>query len=158
MMIQPSTDLESGVQALYASCQQDSSGDPIILTAAATEDGVEVTGSAIDRQGYDSCVLAITALAKLAATKLLSLGVKYQDSADNSTWNAAVVMQASTTLLTGGGGGTTEEGEVELGLNLRGLERYVRFNITPDLDATGTDTAIWSAVCVLGGKEATPVT
>lgn len=158
MIIQPSTDLETGVNALLASYAQDSSGDPKITVAAATEDNVKVTGETIDRQGYDSCVFALTGSSVLTEAKTASIAVEYQDSADGSTWNTAVAMQASTVAATGDTGGSTEDLLVELGLNLRPRQRYVRFNVTLDLSHTSTDTAMWTASAILGGKEATPVT
>jgi len=144
------------IKAAYACAQQTAAGVAIVLTAAATEDGVKITGESIDRLGYDSAALVVTAKASLANTKTLSFAAEYQDSADNSTWNTAVALYASTVLLTGSGSGTNEEGTKETALDLRGLARYIRFNVTPDLSATGTDTAVWAAVCILGGADRLP--
>lgn len=157
MILGPSSDLEGLVNVVLANYAQDSSADPKITVAAATEDNVKVTGESIDRQGYDSCVFALTGSAVLTEAKLANIAVEYQDSADNSTWNTAVALQASTLAATGGTGGTTEDLLVELALNLRPRQRYIRFNVTLDLTATGTDTAMWTAACILGGKEATPI-
>jgi len=155
-MLHPKTDLVNQVKVSEAGSQADSSGDTIILTAGATEDAVEVTGLTIDRLGYESCVFALGSIATLANTKTISFGVKYQTSADDSTWDTAVVLQAATVLDTGDGVATTFHGAVELGLKLSSLKRYIRFNITPDMSATSVDTAIWSAVCILAGPRVLP--
>lgn len=157
MLLAPATDLAGAVNAYAANYAQDSSGDPKQTVAGATEDNVKVTGLTIDRQGYDSAVLAIAGAAVLAQDKTASFAVEYQDSADGSTWNTAVAMQASTVAATGGTGGSTENFVIELGLNLRNRQRYVRFNVQMDLSASATDVCSWSAAAILGGKEKLPV-
>lgn len=151
MAVAPMQDIGAHVKQVYANGQETAAGVAIVLTAGATEDAVKVTGQSIDRLGFDSVSLATTAKATLAATKTLAFAVEYQTSSDDSTWATAVAMQASTVLLTGGGGGTNEEGCLELNLNMEGLPRYIRFNVTPDLSATGTDTAVWTSTATLGG-------
>lgn len=155
-MIQaPLTDIGHAVKDVIANAQATAAGVAVVLTAGATEDGVEVTGETIDRQGFDSMKLVISYLATLADTKSLSFGIKEQESADGSTWDTATVVQASTAAVTSDGG-TNEAGTVEANINLRSKKRYVRYNITPDLSATGTDTAVWTAAAILGGAEALP--
>lgn len=157
-MLDPKTDLGSHTVAAFANCQQDSSGDPKLLTAAATEDGVEVTGGSINRRDAMSCVLSIAGKAKLTEAKTISFGVKYQVSADNTNWDTAVVMQAATVAATGGTGGSTEQFVVDLPLKLKGLKRWIRFNITPDMSAAGTDICVWGATCHLAGFNTLPAT
>lgn len=148
-------DTGAHIKTLHGSVSQDSSGDPKIVTAGATEDGVKVTGTAVDRLGYMSIELAIIALAVLADTKSLSFAVELQESADNSSWDTAEVIQASTIAVTSDGG-TTESVLENFAVNLDGRKRYIRFNITPDLSATGTDIAIWAAVVAMGGADVLP--
>ena len=124
--------------------------------AAGTGDNTAVTGATIDRKNYGSCSLVIAARAVLADTKLLKIAAAYQESADGSNWDTAVALQASTTLLTGSTGGTTELGVAKFDVNLMGLKRYIRFNYTPDLDASGTDTFETTAVAILGGASVLP--
>lgn len=157
-MMDPKTDLGSLMAAAFANCQQDSSGDPVLLTAGATEDGVEVEGESINRRDAMSGVLTISGKAKLAATKTISFGVKYQLSADNSAWDTAVVVQAATVAATGGGGGTTEKFSVKLPLFLKGKKRWIRFNVTPTMSASGTDIAVWGSGFNLGGYPQLPAT
>lgn len=123
-------------------------------TAGGTGDATAVTGATIDRQGFGSGKLSIAYLTTLAATKTLSFAVEYQDSADGSTWNTAVAIQASTVAATGAL--TASVGKVEFSVDLTGLQRYVRFNFTPDLSNTATDTALCAATFVLGGADELP--
>jgi len=150
----PKTSLGDHTVVQFANCQQSAAGDPVLLTAGATEDGVEVTGEAINRRDAMSCVLSITGKAKLASGKTIAFGVKYQTSPDNSTWATAVVLQASTVAAIYIAG--VEEFEVDLPLSLKGKDKFIRFNITPDMSNTTTDIAVWSAACHLGGFNTLP--
>lgn len=157
-MLLPKTDLGGHVVVKAACSQVDASGDTIILTAGATEDGVKIEGETIDRLYFDSCIFSLGAVATLADTKTLAFAVEYQTSADGSTWDTAVALQASTVLITATSA-TTFHGSLKLALKLgqdNTMKRYIRFNVTPDLSATGTDTAIWSATCVLAGDDRLP--
>lgn len=163
MLFGRQTAIGEQVKCKVANAQATSAGVAKVLTAGATEDGVEVTGETVDRMNTSagamaqSCVLAIPYLASLAAAKTIAFKVDIQDSADGSTWNTAEAVQASTVAATGTAGtGSNEAGVVEKEINLSQYERYIRFNITPDLSATGTDTAVWSAVCALGGYDYVP--
>lgn len=128
------------------------------ITAAGSGDNTEVDGPSIDRQNATSMSVAIVAQAALAATKTLVVKATIQDSADGSTFaDVAAALQpggaANSTVLTltGGAGGSTERGVYQLGVNLASLRRYVRVQVLPDLNATGTDTATLAAVVSLGG-------
>lgn len=154
-MISPSQDLGGHVKGAYGGCTN-TAGAPIIVVAAGAGDAVANTGASIDRLGYDSCVVTYTSLAALANTKTLSLACEYQTSADNSTWATAVALQASAVVATGSGSGTNESAVTEFDLDLRPLPRYIRFNFTPDLSATGTDEAITTCSVQLGGATIVP--
>jgi hypothetical protein len=143
-------------KSVVANAQATAAGVAIVLTAGATEDGVEVQGQSIDCQGELSGKLIISYLATLAEDKTLSFTVKEQQSANNSSWDTATVTQAATVAATGGSGGSNETGTVEFDLNLNAKKQYVRYNITPDLSATGTDTAVWSAAMFRGGSDVLP--
>lgn len=156
-MLFPMTNLAGEIRCAIAG-NSVNSGAPVLVTAAGTGDNTKVTGTTIDRKGStagtlaDSAVLAIGYVAALTNTKTLSFAVEYQTSADNSTWDTAVVMQAATVAVTATSS-TNFSGVVELSLDCSSLKRYIRFNITPDLSASGTDTATYSAVCILGGHQ-----
>lgn len=170
-MLKSPMDLGSHIVCKRVNSSQTSGGVPIQTIAGATEDTVKVTGDTIDRYQSgalaDSMVLCIMALATLANDKSLKFAVEYQESANDSDWDTAIVVKASAVLLTGDGVSTEFEGQVEYALNLRGNsstatasqplgKRYIRFNITPDLTASTTDVASWDAVAVLGGFEQLP--
>lgn len=132
------------------------SGAPIAITAGGTGDNTAVTGFTIDRQDYDSVSFLILWVAALANTESLDLNsVEYQESDDGSSWDTAVSLQDDKTLATSSGG-TNESGVEKIDLSLRGKKRYIRLNFTPDLSASGTDTAVLGAVAVLGGDRVLP--
>ena len=155
-MIDPKTSLGDHTVVQFANCQQDSSADPVLLTAGATEDGVKITGETVNRRDAMSCVLSIGGKAKLSSTKTISFAVEYQTSPDNSTWATAVAMQAATVAATYIAG--TEEFEVDLPLSLKGKDKFIRFNVTPTMSHTSTDIAVWAAICHLGGFNTLPAT
>jgi len=128
------------------------------FTAGAAGDNAQVNGISVDRKDATSASVVVTARAVLAATKTLTVKLIVQDSADGTTFtNVAAALQPAgaadsvVLTLTGGAGGSTENGQYQLGLNLASLRRYVRVQLTPDLNATGVDTATVAALFVLGG-------
>jgi len=160
-MLHPSQDLGGHIVNKDA-CSSANSGAPSLITAAAGLDNVEVDGQTLDRYiaasvaMADSSVITVAYLAALTATETLSLRIRYQDSANGSSWNTAVELTAAAVVATGAGGGSNERGALEASLNLRGLERYVRFSITADLSASGTDTCTYHAVAAFGGYDQVP--
>lgn len=137
------------------------------LTAGAGGDNAEITGRSIDltllasRPKSGRFVLPLVAV--LANTKSLVVTGKIEVSHNDSDW---VVLVASATLETlTSDGGTTEYGEahmdaLDLQRNVPGTTnpiRYVRAKATPNLTATGTDTAtVGAGVWVFGGLNETP--
>lgn len=127
-------------------------------TAAGTGDNTKVTGATINRATYNypgSAKLCISYVTDLTAAKTLSFAAEYQESSDGSSWDTAVVIQAATADKTGAA--TAFVGDVEYDIDLTGKKQYVRFNITPDLSNTATDTVVWAANAVLGGARAQPL-
>lgn len=124
------------------------------VTAGGAGDNTALTGATINRLGYGSASFVIAYKTTLAATKTLSFAVAYQESADGTNWDTAVTLQASTVAATGAL--TNSTGTVVFDVNLEGLKQYVRFNFTPDLSATDTDTAVVSGVAILGGADKLP--
>lgn len=125
-----------------------------MATAAGTGDNTAVTGVSIDRAGYESAKVTVGYLTTLTADKTLSLAIAYQTSSDNSNWDTAVSLQDATVAKTGAA--TAAVGQVSHSLDLRTLKRYIRFNYTPDLSHSGTDTAVTFCVADLGGAETMP--
>jgi hypothetical protein len=129
-------------------------------TAGGTGDNTLVTGVIIDRaaSGWaQSCVVAIPFTATLAAAATLSVGGVLQDGENSGLSDAGTFATLTNAVVaTGPSGGGTVTGVVELNVNLAGAKRYVRLNFTPDLSASGTDTAALSAVLVFGGATRLP--
>ena len=149
-MLLPTTDLNGHVKTWPAGAAADASGDPKIVTAAATEDGVKVTGETIDLgtglDRPDSGILSVSGVASLQATETLGVAAELQESSDGSTWDTAEALYASTTVATGVTGGSTGLGfSKQTHVKIKPRKQYIRFNVTPDLSASGTDTAVWSA-------------
>lgn len=124
-------------------------------TAGGTGDASAVTGATIDRLGYGSAKFVIAYKTTLTDTKTLSYAAEYQESADGTNWDTATALQASTVAKTGDST-TNFVGQVEFNLDLSGKKKYIRFNFTPDLSASSTDTALSAAVAILGGAEVLP--
>lgn len=125
------------------------------FTAGTTaDDGVEVTGATIDTQDFHSAKLSIAFLTSLASGETLSFGVDIQESDDDSDWDTAEVVQADTVVATGtvSGENGVREYRIDLQGNGQARKRYVRFNITPTLSASGTDTVACAATCELAGN------
>lgn len=129
-------------------------------TAGGTGDTTEVNGAYVDRQGFSSLKVLIPYSAVLAATKTLSIAANLQDATSSAGAGVADFgsAMASAIVATGPTGGGTVAGVVELDFDVSGADQYVRVQYTPDLSATGTDTANLAAVYVLGGAQVQPVT
>jgi len=122
------------------------------VTAGGGGDNTAVTGVIIDRAALgwpQSCVVAVPFTATLASAQTLSLAITVQSGeAPNLSDASTLATRANGVVATGAG---TVTGTVELDVNLSGAGRYVRANFTPDLSASGTDTAALSEVIVFGG-------
>jgi hypothetical protein len=155
-MLNPSQDLGAHTKSYDANASANS-GAPVLITAAGTGDNVKITGVTIDRYTAnamaDSCVVQTGWLAALTAAKTLSLAHELQESADGSSWDTAEVIQAATVVGTGAG---NIRGVSVHDINLRGRKRYIRFNVTPDLSHTSTDTCTFHTVATLGGYDTIP--
>ncbi len=151
----PVTDINAHVKCVIAGSSQ-FAAVPANLIANGNGDNTKVTGHYIDRQGYDSMVLAIAAFANLDNAETLKFAVEMVESDDHSSWSTpAEVVQASTTLLTATSA-TVFQGCTQIAVDLKSRKRYVRFDITPNLSRAGTDIANWHAVAVLGGAQILP--
>lgn len=125
------------------------------LIAAGTGDATEVAGVGVDRLGYGSCVVVISGHANNTATKKLTFSsIKLSDSADNSSFATAVEqLAAAVDVVTGTG---DQYGSYSFAIDLSAYRRYVKITATPEHTATGTDTAEWTGVLVLGGPSEKP--
>lgn len=146
-------DVGSCLAARYASAGIDA-------TAGGSGDATEVNGAWIDRQNFGSVKVVVVYTATLAQDETLSVAGNLQDATDSSGTGAADFGTAysSAVQATGGSGGSTETGVVEFDFDLQTAKQYVRMQFTPDLSASGTDTAEIAAIYVLGGSNENPVT
>ena len=141
------------IAARYASAGVD-------VTAAGTGDNTEVNGAWVDRQGFNSLKVVIAYTATLGDAETLAVAANLQDASDDDGTGVADYGTAlsSTVQTTGNSGGSTETGVVELDFDVSGADRYVRIQFTPNLSASGTDTAEMAAVYLLAGSDENPVT
>lgn len=124
------------------------------LIAAGAGDATEIDGADINRTGFDSCQVILAWKTTLTAAKTLSIAVELQESDDGTTWDTAEALQASTVVATGAV--TDSVGETLFNVDFAGRKKFIRFNFTPDLSHTSTDTAVVSLAAILGGASVLP--
>lgn len=135
------------------------------LTAAGTGDNTVITGAILDRQAKDfplSAVVAVPFTATLAASKNLFLKnvlVEHGDDSGLSDVATFATLEDATghAIATDSGSGSTLTGCKEYSIDLTGAKRYIRIKATPDLDASGTDTAAISGVVVYAPSAQLPL-
>ncbi len=141
-----SRDLKGETTSLYAL-------DETNATAGGTGDATAANGITLDLTAIAdpaSVVFEVWARATLADTKSLTVAAKIEHAVTGSgDW--ADYVASSTILTLTSSGGSTEKGVGRIGADLRQANRYIRVTVTPDLSATGTDTATLTAVAVFGG-------
>lgn len=112
-------------------------------SAAAT-----VNGTAVDRTGYESCVLQGLVGAATGTPTAVSVTFKLQESADGSTgW--ADVTDASVEA-------TAENSAVEADVNLAGALPYVRVVATVAFTGGTSPTIDVAGLLTLGGADSLP--
>lgn len=135
-------------------------GCAVSATAAGSGDNTELTGEVIDRLGFNGCVLAVPFRAALATGESLALTIKVAESDDGSTFGTDETIASAVNVATAASGGTIHDC-YKLAVNLSGVgaprKRYLRFKVTPNLSASGTDVAVISAAVILGGADQRPV-
>lgn len=126
------------------------------VTAAGSGDATEIVGLTIDTQALptkaESVAFLVSVLASLTATKNITIAAHIQDSADDSTYADVVASQTILTLSATG----TNRGTGKIGVNLNLCRRYIRIYLTPDMSASGTDTATVTGIAVFGGLQEQP--
>ena len=131
----------------------------ISVTAAGSGDATEANGTSIDTLSLPgdptSVVFMIPVRAVLADGKTAVITANLQDSADNSNWGDITSPAVLMTLISTGG--TTELGVAKLGFDLTKARRYIRIQVTPDLNAASVDTAtVGNGIAVFGGLNEVP--
>lgn len=103
-------------------------------------------GAAIDRQGFESCVLHVMNGA-VSGSDTFTVDAKLQESADGSTgWTditGAAVEQS-----------TTDDNSLEVDVDLSGAKQYIRAVV--ESTVSGTDTLPVAASVILGGPQDMP--
>lgn len=130
-------------------------------TAAGTGDNTEIVGTTFDLQTYGypkSAAVLINFTTTLAASKTLTIKnfAFEHGSASNMSDTADLSAPADIVAATDSGSGSTLTGVVKYNVNLQGAKRYVRITYTPDLNATGTDTANVGAMIILANPQILP--
>lgn len=134
-------------------------GAEVDVTAAGSGDATEVDGAWIDTKGYESLEFILSYTATLQADETMTFAANVQDAdtiggsgaADVATTHLSAM--AATTVATGDSGGSTETGVHSIGIDLTMCKRFVRVQWTPNLSASGTDTAKIGSLYVLGGAK-----
>lgn len=125
-------------------------------TAGSTvTDAVKQTTAVVDVLGYRSGKVVMAYDTTLSSTKKLNYTLSIQDSANNSDWNTAVVLASGLTIATYSTT-TAVKDTYEVDMNLEPYGRYIKFNFTPDLTATDTDTCAMNLTFLKLGASALP--
>lgn len=149
--------------------------DPLAITAAAGQDGVEQDGTSVDRFDIQqnaaldtrrrglSAALFIAVRTTLASAETLSLIANAQDSPDDSVFtdfdhraSAQPPTIALPTLTVGPGVLTNARDVLKQQYDLTGANRFLRCQFTADLSASGTDTVDVWGLWVFGGAQSNP--
>lgn len=130
-------------------------------TANGSGDNTQIVGATIDRQAAGYALEALLAMAFttiLASTKTLTFKsvVITHDTASNMGTEATLASFSDVVVATDPGGGSTITGTQEYRADLSGANRYIRFKVTPDLNASGTDTATVFGIVLLAGGQIQP--
>jgi hypothetical protein len=122
--------------------------DNASLTAGGTGDATEVVGQIIDRNTYgyaQSIAILIGCKAVLAANKALNIAWHLEHGDASNLSDAADYVNVGAAAVLSSVAGGTVRGVFGNDVDLGGAKRYIRLKYTPDLTASGTDTAECSA-------------
>jgi len=111
--------------------------------------GGTINGSAIDRTGFESCVLHAAAGAATGAPTAQSVTAKLQESADGSTGWADITGAAITAI-------TADNGAAEVDVDLSGVKQYIRVVVTVSLTGGTTPAIPVASAVALGGAVEVP--
>jgi hypothetical protein len=133
------------------------------LTAGGGGDNTAINGTTIqlstlfpNNQRAESVALLLGGKATVASSQTLRVTVTLQESVDGTTWTNLVTGTATVGPVTVVNGVTTAaDWQYEFGWDLTKVTQdRLRFVVTPDLSASGTDTANVFGVVVFGGLSA----
>lgn len=118
-------------------------------TAPAAASAGTRTSAAIDRQGFNSCVLVAVSGAVSGSPTAQTLDAKLQESDDQSTWSdvpGGAIAQI-----------TAANSIAEKDVNLRGRKRYIRVSETVGFTGGTSPTLGAASFVILGGADKEPV-
>lgn len=126
--------------------------------AAGTGDNTEFNTGYVSRKGFSSCVVVIAGRATLAEGETLAVAGNLQDdvAGDGGAVNDFGSALAATVVATGPAGGGTVGFCKKVAFDLSGADEYIRYQCTPNLSASGTDTFDIGVGIILGGADETP--
>jgi len=142
---------------------------PFTATAGGTGDNTDEAGPSFDRAANGnplSCVIDGVFTTNIASSKQVTITVRLQDSADNSTWADyqdstglyfASPANAGEQTLVVAGATTNGKSHVKAIYNLAGARQYVRAVIKAVHTASSTDTTAMAASLIFGGELEEPV-
>jgi len=107
-------------------------------------------------KGFGSGEVSLGYVATLQTDESFSATLKLETSKDGTTWATPEVLYEDLEVVTAEAAETLT-GQVNAKLNLTTRDKYVRFNVTPELTADDTDVVKWSLSLVLGGSDSIPV-
>jgi hypothetical protein len=134
--------------------------------AAGSGDNTEKVGEIIDllalSPDFSSAQILVGGTATIADTKTLTLKsfILYHGSASNMSDEAvfATIIAAAGQIIKTASGSFTGVVGFFGNVDISGCKRYIRVKVTPDLNASGTDTFNLTGVMILGGADRVPVT
>ena len=112
--------------------------------------GAAVNGPAINRLGFDSCVLHTAGGSATGSPTAQTLDAKLQDSADGSTLWADLVPAAAITQI------TADDSEAQVDVDLSGVKKFIRVVQTVVLTAGTSPEWPVSSIVILGGASQVP--
>lgn len=130
--------------------------------AAGTGDNTQIVGDIFDRGAAmnfpKSLTIALEYTTTLAANKTLTAKSLIIEHGDDAALGdvATLYAPADVVLATDSGSGSTLKGSYKYSLDLHGAKRYIRLKWTPDLNATGTDTAVVESQLIFGDSYIKP--
>ncbi len=126
------------------------------IVAGAAGDNTPLETPWFHRPDFMSCSGVVCGTTTLAAAQRLDLkDVAIEHAIDAAGTGASRYQLLSDLSLVATGAGTVEFAQ-QWGADLSGAKLYVRLVATPDLSRANTDTAVLTAVLIMGGKEKLP--
>jgi hypothetical protein len=139
-------------------------GANLSITAGAGQDGQQQTGPIIDRMATGrpwarSGKIMQPFLTTLASGQSLAFAVVLEHGNEPTMSDATTFVSANLTVQTAPTGPVVAANGVgAVNVDLMGAKRYLRVKYTPNLSASGTDTAVLGqSIFALGGLEHIPV-